>query len=105
MINELKWVGVDFDRVLAESVWPDRGIGDPIEKNIRQIGFIAQAGFEPVIHTARPWSDYKPLEEWLEANRVPYHAIICGKLLCRAYVDDRAINSEDLYWVSKIPKY
>ena len=104
-LEELKWVGVDFDGVLAEGIWPDRGIGEPIERNIQKMGYLARVGFEPVIHTSRPWSDYKRLEKWLQQNDIPYHAIMCGKLLCRAYIDDRAINSEEPMWINKIPEY
>lgn len=98
-IENLRWASVDFDGVLSESVWPDRGIGDPIEKNIKKLGELVVAGFEPVIHTARPWSDYEDLAAWLAHHEIPYHAMVCGKLLAAKYIDDKAINSEKDSWL------
>lgn len=90
---------IDFDGVLAESVWPDYGIGEPIDKNLEKLEEVREAGHETVIHSARSWSDIKKLETWLKRHGVPYDGIILGKYLAVKYVDDKAINSEDVSWI------
>ncbi len=90
---------VDFDGVLAKSVWPDRGIGEPIPENLDKLREVVEAGHDVVIHTARPWSDQKRLEAWCELHEVPYKAIICGKFLAERYVDDKGINSQESSWL------
>ena len=97
-VRELPF-SVDFDGCLAESVWPDRGIGPRIERNVEKLGEIIVAGYEIAVHTARPWSDYNALQEWLVENEIPYNAIICGKFLAERYIDDKAINSEERSWL------
>ena len=90
-IAELQSVALDFDGVLAEGIWPDRGIGQPIEANILKAIDLASE-YDVVIHTSRPWSDEKRLKKWLDAHEVPYKQIICGKYLSKAYIDDRNID-------------
>jgi len=98
-LTDLRWYSVDFDGVIAESVWPDRGIGPAIEENIQKLTEIHKAGFKIVVHTARPWSDYPVIEDWLVKRGIPFRAIVCGKLLAHRYVDDRAINSKESSWL------
>lgn len=90
---------VDFDGVLAESIWPDRGIGPAIPENIDKLMEVVEAGHDIVIHTARPWSDQKRLEAWCELHEIPYKAVICGKFLAERYIDDKAINSIKESWL------
>ena len=96
---ELKWVAVDLDGCLAESVWPDRGIGQPIERNIIKLLEVDKAGYKIIIHTARPWSDYALIENWLNKYHLPFRRIVPGKILAMKYVDDRALNSESESWL------
>lgn len=93
------WYAVDFDGVLAEQIWPEPGIGPVIERNIPKLEDVRRAGREIIIHSARHWADYPALEAWLKANRIPYDAIVLGKLIARRYVDDKAINSEESSWL------
>ena len=97
--TDLKWYGIDFDGVLVESIWPNRGIGPAIEENIYKYMEVVSAGFKPVIHTARPWSDYQIIESWMNDRHLPFKAIICGKGLFHRYIDDRAINSKEESWL------
>jgi hypothetical protein len=90
---------IDFDGVIAESIWPDRGIGEPMWDNIQKLLDVYHSGHEIIIHTARPWSDKGQLEAWLDKHDIPYDGIICGKLLAIKYIDDRAINSSEGTWL------
>jgi hydroxymethylpyrimidine pyrophosphatase-like HAD family hydrolase len=96
-LNELIWVGVDFDGTLAHKM-PDFSIGEPIEENIAKLQKVQERGYKIVIHTARHWEDYIKIEEWLNKHNVPFKAIVCGKLLCHRYIDDRAINADEPDW-------
>lgn len=91
--------GIDFDGVLAKSIWPHRGIGLPIIRNHDKLREVAEAGYKVVIHTARPWSDYEMIVSWLDKFDLPYTAVVCGKFLAYKYVDDKAINSEEVTWL------
>ena len=90
-IQALQSIAVDFDGTLATSIWPDRGIGQPMEGNILKLIDLASE-YDIVIYTARPWSDEKRLKKWLDAHEIPYKQIICGKYLALAYLDDRNIH-------------
>lgn len=90
---------VDFDGCLAESVYPDLGMGGPIDDNLAKLNEVAGVGHEITIHTSRPWYDYAKLERWLKANGVPFNGIICGKYLALRYVDDKSINSQEDSWL------
>lgn len=91
--------GIDFDGVLAASIWPHRGIGKPLLYNHDKLRALDRAGYKVVIHTARPWSDYDTLVSWLQLYDLPFTAVVCGKFLARKYIDDKAINSEEASWL------
>lgn len=103
--SELLWAAVDFDGTIAKASWtpenPTSDLGEPIERNIAQCWALSEAGYNIVIHTARPWSDYEAIELWLTYYLVPFKAIVCGKLLAACYVDDRAIAADETDWVAK----
>lgn len=99
MDKGLSSYAIDFDGVLAESVWPDLGIGKPLEHNIHKLREVAASGMQIVIHTARPWGDHGKLVDWLKERDVPFTEVVCGKLLAAKYVDDRAINSVEQTWM------
>lgn len=91
--------GIDLDGTLAESVWPDRGIGEPIEENIQKLFQVYGEGEEIVIYTSRPWSDYNLIRHWLENHQLPYHRIVCGKMLFKCLADDRVVNASEDTWL------
>lgn len=99
MKDGLKWYAIDFDDVLATSIWPDRGIGKPIHKNIKKLDEVMEHGYKIHIHTSRPWSDYEIIEDWLIEHNIPFDGIECGKFLAHRYVDDKAVNSEQSSWI------
>jgi hypothetical protein len=101
----LKWLAVDLDGTLAKGIWtpdnPTSAIGHPIWGNITKLTGLASEGWKVVIHTSRPWHDYEAIEAWLDHWDVPWKAIVCGKLLAAAYIDDRGINALDENWLPR----
>lgn len=101
--TRLKWAGVDLDGTLAENVWrpgsDPREIGAPIERNVRKLHAMVDAGYKIFIHTSRPWEQYENIQLWLDRHRVPYREIQCGKPLYACYVDDRAVHADAPSWI------
>src|SRR5690242_14912830 len=100
--DELIWAAVDLDGTLAISVWPEPGIGEPIGVNVAKALELRKRGYKIVIHTARGWEHYQEIEQWLVKHGVPFDKIVCGKLLARVYIDDRAITARSAVW---LPEY
>lgn len=91
--EELKWVGIDLDKTLAHnSGLPDFVLGEPINGAKEALEKIIEMGFKPIIYTARPYSDYNIIENWLDINKIPFRRIICGKVLLRFMIDDKNIE-------------
>lgn len=90
----LKWAAVDFDGTIAESNWspdnPNATPGNLIEATAEEMErIIKDEDMKNVVHTSRGWADYEIIEKYLRHHGVPFHKIVCGKLLARVYVDDR----------------
>jgi len=96
--DDLLWIGVDLDGTLAESVYPEEGIGKPIKVNWVKLHEAVRKGYKIIIHSSRPWSDYEMVEAWLKLHRVPYREIQLGKPLYAAYIDDRNILPGASQW-------
>jgi len=91
--DELKWLAVDFDETLAKnSGYPDFTPGEPVEGAVEAMKKLNNLGWKIIIHTARHWSDYSGIENWLNFYKIPFRRIVCGKLMARYYIDDRAIG-------------
>ncbi len=103
--TNLIWAAVDFDGTLAEHVWPDPGIGEPIQDNIDKLVELVQNGYKIIIHTSRGWEGYELIEAWLNHYSIPFDRIVCGKLLAKVYIDDRAIPADAESWMpmEKVP--
>lgn len=99
--DRLIWAAVDLDGTLAEDVWPEPGIGEPIRVNVVKARELHRAGYKIVIHTARGWEAYELIESWLQHHDIPFSRIVCGKVLAAVYVDDRAVHSEDAVWLPR----
>lgn len=97
--DRLLWIAVDFDNTLATTIWPQEGIGEPIESSIEKCHELVKNGYKIVIHTSRPWMDYEAIEWWLTKHDVPFSRIVCGKLMAKAYVDDRNIDMNAESWL------
>lgn len=104
--SELIWIALDHDGTMARSCWspsnPTSEIGEPIPENVAKALALVAEGWKLVVHTARPWADYEALEAWYAHYEIPVRAIVCGKILALAYVDDRALSSTDGDWVSSV---
>lgn len=101
--RELLWLAVDLDGTLAEPVWrpdnPTSEIGAPIPKNVEKLRAAVAAGYKPVIHTARPSTDYEAIEAWLRHHEIPFSRIQTGKILAALYIDDRARHADAESWL------
>lgn len=94
-------LAVDFDGTLCNSSPPDFLLGNPIVRNVEMLRKCVLLGYKIFIHTARHWSDYGEIQEWLENHDIPYDAIICGKILAYKYIDDRNIDiNKD--WINQL---
>lgn len=97
--SELKWIAVDLDGTIAEQVWPETGIGAPIERNLRKLDELDAFGWTIVVHTSRGWEHHKAIEDWLMDQGVQYSHVVCGKLLAHRYVDDRNVDVNAESWL------
>lgn len=102
LVRKLNWIGVDLDGTLATALWtpdnPTSDIGEPIWGNVAKVRLLDRAGYKIFIHTSRGWTDYQLIEQWLRHYEIPFKEIQCGKPLYAAYIDDRAINADELDW-------
>lgn len=100
---KLRWIGVDLDGTLANPIWtpqnPTSDIGDPIWKNVEKLREPVRAGYKPVIHTSRPWTDYATVEAYLKEFDIPYKEIQMGKPLYALYIDDRGRHADAESWL------
>lgn len=91
--NELNWIGLDWDETLCHNTGlPDfiptellPGAKEAVEK-------IVSMGFQPVVYTARPWSEFHLIRDKVKEYNLPIKMIICGKPLMRLIVDDRNVE-------------
>ena len=90
--KDLKWLGVDLDATIAESHLPEFILEKPFPGAKEALDKLVLDGWKIVIYTARPWSEYSVIEEWLKEYDIPVSRIICGKLFCKYFIDDRNIS-------------
>ena len=91
--NDLKWIGIDFDDVIAgNSGYPDYVLGEPLSGSKEALEQIRDNGWKAIIYTARPWSQYIVVEDYLNTHQIPFKAIVCGKVLLRWMIDDKNIE-------------
>jgi uncharacterized HAD superfamily protein len=96
--SKKKVIGVDVDGCLTEETcWTEGEMQNatPRLDVIEAVNKMAKQNFI-VIHTARRECFYQATVEWLKKHNVTYHAVSMGKLPCDLYIDDRAINVEEL---------
>lgn len=96
--DPLRWEGWDLDNTLAESIWPEMGIGEPIHESVFYLKQRYEMGYKPIIFTSRASSEYKDIANWLEDHGIPYRWIITGKPLMNRYYDDKNFF---LPWVNR----
>lgn len=91
--HEVKWIGVDFDETIANNSGDPNYIpSTPIFGAVEALKAIDYWGYKIVIFTARPWVDYKNIEEWCDHFQIPARRIICGKPFFLKMIDDKNIE-------------
>jgi FMN phosphatase YigB (HAD superfamily) len=93
--KETKWVLVDFDGTIHPYDKKDKkhNIKNPPMKGAKEtLKEIKKLGYKIVIYTARPWSEYKPIEEYLLYYQIPFDRIFCGKVFGVLLIDDKAFG-------------
>ena len=96
-IPEKSTVVVDFDGTLCEET------GDyiihtlvPIKNNINKLIRLKERKCHIIVYTARPWTDYRNLKDWLDIYQVPYNLIVMGKVRGDYYLDVTSIRPEEI---------
>lgn len=91
--QKLKWLAIDLDKCLAHnSPYPEYNLLEPIKGAKEAMDGLQADGWKIIIYTSRPWSDYDKIEKWLDKYKIPFRRIVCGKLLAKYFIDDRAIE-------------
>jgi hydroxymethylpyrimidine pyrophosphatase-like HAD family hydrolase len=94
LINTLKnpagkLILVDFDDTITKN-------GEPWKRMIDAVNSWYKKGAHIIIYTARDSSRYAETESWLLAHGVCYNGINMNKPHASVYVDDCALNVEDV---------
>ena len=91
--ENMTWLGVDLDKTIAITKESENFDLDKIIPGAKNtLKKLEADGWKIIIYTARHWAQYAQIEVWLIANDIPFRRIICGKPLCKYYIDDRAIG-------------
>ena len=94
-----KLIAVDMDGTLCHGVWwgPEDKDPEPHMGMIELVWKLYRKGAHIVIYTARQPRYYSRTHAWLIKHEVPFHGItMCMKPGADLYLDDRAINIDDL---------
>src|SRR3990167_1318891 len=91
--EEVKGLGVDFDDTMcSNSGHPDYTPREPLPGAVESLQALDKMGYKIWIFTARPWVDYKNIEEWCKHYGVPVRRIVCGKPFFKWIIDDKNIE-------------
>ena len=90
--RELKWIGIDLDKTLTHTKYPEFKLTKPIKGAKEALKKLNKDGWKITISTSRAWADYENIERWLLKWDIPFRRIVCGKLLCKFFIDDRNIE-------------
>lgn len=92
-------IAVDLDGVICEcECWsPEDALNaKPIQENIDFLYKLIHAGHHIILHSARKEWWRAETEAWLSKNKVPYHALVMGKLPADFYIDDKNIAIKEI---------
>ena len=105
--KDLKWIFIDLDGTLSESIWPEPGIGLIKHGAKNTLDKLTKLGYKIIVYTARPWSHYESIEKWCLDNKLIIRRIVCGKPLFRWVIDDRNIEFRNSWEniIDKIQEY
>jgi len=91
--EELLWIGLDFDGVLAKASFPPLyEMGDINLGTNEAVKEIIKMGYKPTIYTARGDAEYNQIEDWHKEHGLDIRRIKTGKALVKYLIDDRAIE-------------
>ena len=91
--EEVKWLGVDFDKTIANTGGhPDYIPREPLPGAVEALKALDKKGYKIVIYTARHWADYINIEAYCKEYGIPVRRIICGKPLFKWIIDDKNIE-------------
>ena len=91
--GDLKWIAVDFDNTICDNTGhPNYKPTKPLKGAKEALEKLTSDGWKITIFTARPYSDYQLIENWMIQYKIPFRRIICGKPLCRYIIDDKNIE-------------
>ena len=84
------------DRTIADNTGqPDFLLLKPMKGAKQAIDKIKKMGYTIVVYTARHWSDYTKIQDWLSKYKIKVDYIVCDKLLLRWLVDDRCLQFDN----------
>jgi len=105
--KQYEYIAVDFDGTLNEHKFPE--IGEPKEDVIAFVCFHHLLGTKIILHTCRENDEEKPYLtealDWCKKHNVPIDAVNENpwvafgkrKIYADIYVDDRAVNADDVW--------
>ena len=94
--NELKWILIDFDNTIVQSTGYPKFEVIGAKKGVRSALLkLMKKGYRIHVHTARPSSEYRDIETFLQEFNIPHHSIHTGKELGVMYIDDRGYRFND----------
>lgn len=93
---------VDLDGTLCENALFWRGEeGEPKQEVIDLVNELYDAGNVIIINTSRREEDRPMTVKWLSEHGVKYHAMVMEKVKADYYIDDKALNVEDVWKLKK----
>jgi len=100
---------VDVDGTIFEKEKYEPGkFGKPITEVIELLAQIKEKkGYNIILYTARSWSEYNDLKDWIDRNNVGHliDEIVMGKPIGVIYLDDKAVNPTEEGWEKLIEKF
>lgn len=97
----MKWLGVDFDGTICKTKPPKFEMGKIVKGAKETLDFLTKKGWKIIIYTSRSWADYCNIELWCQDNELPVSQIVCGKILVRYFIDDKAIEFKNWKSIEK----
>lgn len=92
-----KLLAIDMDGVLCTGEFWGEGEPAPIPAMLARVSEWYHKGAHIIIYTARQGKYYPQTHAWLLKHEVPFHGIaMLMKPGADIYIDDKALNSEDL---------
>jgi hydroxymethylpyrimidine pyrophosphatase-like HAD family hydrolase len=82
--------------ILEERRMFERALAAPKQDIINVVNSAYDAGHTIIIYTARSWPEYEMTKKQLTDNNVKYHLLMCGKVVYDVWIDDRALNIDNI---------